>query len=85
MLYSNGSRGEAVKEIQRKVGVNPDGIFGPVTEKAVREFQKDNNLDIDGIVGPITSARLRIYPNAFSMLGKAFRNLWNVITFRKLD
>jgi N-acetylmuramoyl-L-alanine amidase-like protein/putative peptidoglycan binding protein len=49
-----GDNGELVKEIQRKVGVNPDGIFGGGTEAAVRAFQGARGLVPDGIVGPKT-------------------------------
>lgn len=47
-------KGVLVKEIQAKVGVNPDGTFGPKTEAAVRAFQRKHNLVADGIVGPKT-------------------------------
>ncbi|MDJ0713054.1 MAG: peptidoglycan-binding domain-containing protein [Prochloraceae cyanobacterium] len=53
-----GDEGELVKEIQEKVGVEADGIFGPITEAAVRQFQRDNGLVPDGIVGPLTWAAL---------------------------
>ena len=35
-----GSTGEDVKKLQSKLGLNPDGVFGPGTEKAVKEWQK---------------------------------------------
>jgi hypothetical protein len=49
-----GSRGEAVKTIQTRVGVAADGVFGPATEAAVCEFQRAAALRADGIVGPKT-------------------------------
>ena len=49
-----GSKGDHVKTVQSKVGVDPDGKFGPRTEAAVREFQRSHNLVPDGIVGPKT-------------------------------
>jgi len=49
---------ELVKEVQAKVGVEPDGKFGPKTEAAVRAFQRDHELVPDGIVGPKTWALL---------------------------
>ena len=41
----NGDRGDAVKIVQRAVGVHDDGIFGPGTEAAVRAFQRGHGLD----------------------------------------
>lgn len=54
-----GSKGEAVKTVQRAVGTTADGIFGPKTEAAVKAFQKRNGLVVDGIVGPKTWAAIR--------------------------
>lgn len=47
-----GSKGEAVKEVQRIVGATPDGDFGRKTEAAVREWQAEHDLHVDGIWGP---------------------------------
>lgn len=49
-----GSKGDAVKLIQGKVGAKPDGDFGPATDKRVKEWQKANKLKADGVVGPVT-------------------------------
>ena len=49
-----GSKGELVKEVQRAVGVTPDGIYGPATERAVKAYQKKHGLKADGVVGPAT-------------------------------
>lgn len=63
-LYKRGSRGEAVKQIQKALAgaglkVITDGIYGTITEEAVREFQLQNGLNhVDGIVGPATLAKL---------------------------
>ena len=59
-----GSRNEAVRVLQRKLGElgldagTPDGIFGKMTTRAVRRYQRLHNLTVDGIVGPATWARL---------------------------
>ena len=55
-----GSRGDDVKTLQRKLNLQPDGIFGVLTDEAVREFQKSKGLTIDGIVGPATWAALGV-------------------------
>jgi peptidoglycan hydrolase-like protein with peptidoglycan-binding domain len=53
-----GSRGEAVKRVQRALGIEADGVFGPKTRAAVRAFQRSHGLVADGIVGPETRAKL---------------------------
>ena len=55
-LLVRGVRGEPVKRLQEKLGVEADGIFGPGTEKALEEFQKEQGLGVDGIAGPDTFA-----------------------------
>jgi peptidoglycan hydrolase-like protein with peptidoglycan-binding domain len=47
-------RGEMVKKIQAALGIEADGVFGPVTDRAVRRFQSYHALKVDGIVGPQT-------------------------------
>jgi hypothetical protein len=53
-----GSKGEAVKYIQKKLGLAVDGAFGPTTDKAVKALQKKHGLTADGIVGPKTWSKL---------------------------
>ena len=53
-----GSRGEAVRRLQKLLGVTADGIFGRITENAVKAFQKRHGLVVDGIVGARTWAQL---------------------------
>ena len=53
-----GSRGDAVKRIQRKMGIAADGIFGSDTEGVVKKWQSENGLVADGVVGPATLAKM---------------------------
>lgn len=46
-----GSTGEDVKTLQSKLGLSPDGVFGPGTEKVVKKWQTKNGLTADGIIG----------------------------------
>ena len=55
---SYGSRGSVVKQVQRKVGVSADGIFGPATRSAVQRWQRSHGLTADGVVGPATGSRM---------------------------
>ena len=54
MLLKKGSKGEEVKKLQSKLGLNADGDFGLKTEDAVKAYQLKNGLTPDGIVGPNT-------------------------------
>jgi len=52
------AKGDLVRQIQAKLGVDQVGNFGPKTEAAVRAFQRSHDLVPDGIVGPKTWAAL---------------------------
>ena len=54
-------RGRDVVELQRRLrtlgvtgGAQPDGLFGPATERAVKAFQQTHGLKVDGVAGPVT-------------------------------
>ena len=47
-----GDTGADVAELQRALGVEPTGDFGPKTEAAVRDLQRKHAMVPDGIVGP---------------------------------
>lgn len=53
-----GSRGPLVAEVQAKLGITADGVFGPGTEAKVKAWQATNGLVADGIVGPKTLGKL---------------------------
>ncbi|KKQ18795.1 MAG: Peptidoglycan-binding domain 1 protein, partial [Parcubacteria group bacterium GW2011_GWC1_36_9] len=60
----NGSRGEAVKELQRflnarlNLGLVIDGKLGLKTIAVIKQWQRDNGLAPDGLVGARTKARM---------------------------
>ena len=43
-----------VKRLQRALGIEADGVFGPGTENAVKSFQRGRGLAADGVVGQVT-------------------------------
>jgi integrase len=54
-----GSKGRAVKDVQRALGIKPSGVYGTDTRRAVFEFQRDHGgLTANGIVDPQTWYRL---------------------------
>ncbi|MEA2141890.1 MAG: hypothetical protein QOI64_320 [Solirubrobacteraceae bacterium] len=52
--FKRGMRGPGVAQLQRKLGVTADGIYGKTTLRAVHRAQKRGGLSADGIVGPAT-------------------------------
>lgn len=59
-VLKRGSRGPLVAQVQQKLGVPADGVFGPQTGHAVRSFQARKGLTVDGVVGPQTAHALGI-------------------------
>ena len=58
-LLKPGRSGQAVKQVQKWLGVPETGEYDGVTISAVRKFQEENPpLDPDGIVGKLTIAQL---------------------------
>lgn len=44
-------------DIQRLVGANPDGVYGPETTEKVIAYQRANGLEADGVWGPLSDAK----------------------------
>ena len=61
-VIKKGSKGEAVKKLQKALGVTADGVFGANTEAAVKKFQSKAGLTPDGIVGAKTWAAMEKNP-----------------------
>lgn len=53
-----GDEGEAVKALQRLLGVSVTGQFDAVLTDAVKKFQKGHGLRVDGVAGEETMCRL---------------------------
>lgn len=70
-IQKRGSEGAAVKAIQKALGVQQTGIFGPTTEECVTAFQRSRGLDPDGEVGKFTWAALFAPVPASGDLGEA--------------
>lgn len=59
-VLKRGSRGPVVAQLQQKLGIPADGVFGRQTARAVRRYQASKGLVVDGIVGPQTASALGI-------------------------
>lgn len=53
-----GDQGDAVWELQVRIGHPPSGIFDAATDSALRKWQKAHGLVDDGVVGPMTWGKL---------------------------
>ena len=62
VVVKRGDRGQAVRSVQRALGISADGVFGPQTQRAVRQFQRRKGLVVDGVVGPQTRTALGLAP-----------------------
>jgi peptidoglycan hydrolase-like protein with peptidoglycan-binding domain len=60
-ILLRGLRGEPVRRLQEKLGVEADGIFGSGTEAALKKYQQENGLKVDGIAGPDTFSHMGLY------------------------
>ena len=61
VLLRVGSRGDAVKSMQKDLGIAADGIFGAGTKKALMDYQTANGLTADGMAGPTTLSRMNSF------------------------
>jgi putative chitinase len=68
MLLKKGSKGDNVKLLQVKLGLNSDGDFGPGTEAKVKEWQTKNGLTPDGVVGYPTWNKLFNVSSKFNLV-----------------
>ena len=60
MLLKKGMKGEAVKILQRALGIKDDGDYGPKTFNAVKKYQKTKGLIVDGVAGNETLISLGV-------------------------
>lgn len=56
--YRKNYTPEQIKEIQRTLGVEEDGLIGPDTINAIKEYQSDAGLKADGLWGKATQAKV---------------------------
>lgn len=49
-----GSKGDAVRQLQEALGIEVDGVWGKDTSKALRKYQRKNGINPRGIFGPKT-------------------------------
>lgn len=57
-VVAKGASGANVIDLQHRLGITTDGLFGPGTAAAVKSFQSEHGLEVDGVVGPQTWAAL---------------------------
>lgn len=58
LYMKKGEKSNRVKWVQKLLGAEPDGDFGPKTETLVKEFQCLTRNTSDGVVGPKTFVAL---------------------------
>jgi peptidoglycan hydrolase-like protein with peptidoglycan-binding domain len=63
-LLRLGDRGDAVRDLQERLDISADGVYGPDTEAAVLRYQAFQGLTQDGIAGAETLSSLGLDPNS---------------------
>lgn len=53
-VWTIGTTGNKVRDIQKVVGVTADGVYGPATAAAVKSWQQKLQIPADGVWGPRT-------------------------------
>lgn len=78
-----------IKDIQRKLGVNPDGILGPITYGAIEKFQKANGLEAnsDNIEEVIQLLNMPVMLFRFESTNKHTigRGVWHGLDFYTME
>lgn len=72
-VLQQGSTGPQVADLQRQLGITPDGAYGPATAAAVQAFQGSHGLVVDGVAGPATRTALngiRVQPVGYAIAGE---------------
>jgi hypothetical protein len=59
-----GDRGEDVRDLQERLNISADGIYGQDTKDAVLLYQAEQGLTRDGIAGEETLRSLGLNPNS---------------------
>ena len=57
-LYTIGSQGDDILDLQALLGVNESGVYDDATKNAVTQYQTQNGLTVDGVVGDETLSSL---------------------------
>ncbi len=84
IMLREGTKGETVKILQEKLGIDADGKFGAGTAAAVKSYQDENGLNADGIAGPKTLAHMKILGveenHVTSAISNTGKSIWDSIT-----
>ena len=88
-LVRRGSRGNFVTLAQfilvrYGADIQPDGVFGALTENAVRDFQRENGLTDDGVVGANTWRTMLTLP-PYPLLKRGSRGAYVTFLQKKLE
>ena len=84
VVVKRGDRGDAVRKIQRELGITADGVFGPQTERAVKRYQSSHDLVPDGIVGPLTRGALGLQPFSSRSVRRTTRTVSVPVVLRRI-